>query len=77
MDGKGGAAPLSWETVPTGLDAAGTRIHLHLDGDRAPKWRRYESGIPDAAAEASLYEETRPRSTAIDDGHLVNLRGVN
>ena len=77
FDGKGGAAPLSWETLPTSPDAAGTWVHLHLDSDRARKWLRGESGIPDVAAEALLYEETRPRCTAIDDGLLINLRGVN
>lgn len=77
FDGKGGAAPLSWETLPTGPDAAGTWVHLHLDSDRARKWLRDESGIPDVAAEALLHEETRPRCTAIDDGLLINLRGVN
>jgi len=77
LDGRGGAAPLDWDTLPSGEDAAGSWIHLHLSGERTAQWLRGESGLPPVVAEALLYEETRPRCTAVNDGLLVNLRGVN
>lgn len=77
LDGKGGGAALDWEKLPGGGDAAGTWVHLHLEGARTADWLRNESGLPPVAAEALLYEETRPRCTLIDDGFLINLRGVN
>jgi zinc transporter len=77
FDGQGGAEALDWQTLPSAADAANTWVHLYLDDDRARNWLLEESGIPLVAAEALLYEETRPRCTPIGDGLLLNLRGVN
>jgi zinc transporter len=76
FDGQGGAEALDWQTLPSAADAANTWVHLYLDDDRARNWLLEESGIPLVAAEALLYEETRPRCTPIGDGLLLNLRGV-
>jgi zinc transporter len=77
FDGLGGADALNWQTLPAAADAANTWVHLHMDDDHARNWLLEESGIPPVAAEALLYDETRPRCTPIDDGLLLNLRGVN
>lgn len=77
LDGRGGATALGWQTLPTETDAAGTWVHLHMDDERAQNWLRNKSGIPSVAADALLYEETRPRCTSLGDGLLINLRGVN
>jgi zinc transporter len=77
LDGKGGATALDWDDLPTGADAAGTWIHLHLEDERAQRWLRQESGLPPVLADALLLGETRPRCTAFGDGVLLNLRGVN
>lgn len=77
LDGHGGANALNWQTLPTAADSAGTWVHLHLENEDVQNWLRNKSGIPPIAAEALLYLETRPRCTAIGDGLLINLRGVN
>ena len=77
FDGRGGGEALGWETLPDAADAANTWVHIHMDDERAQNWLRDESGIPAVAAEALLYDETRPRCTSIGDGLLLNLRGVN
>lgn len=54
-------------------------VWLHIDGnsDDNMAWLREQSGIPAAAASALCAIETRPRATPLDDGVMVNLRGVN
>jgi zinc transporter len=78
FDGKGGGESLDWKSLPKASDASDTWVHLQIDDERAQSWLRDESGIPDVAAEALLYEETRPRCTLVgDDGLILTLRGVN
>ena len=77
FDGRGGADTLDWQTLPDTAGAADTWVQLHIDDERAQTWLREESGIPTVAAEALLYEETRPRCRPIGDGLILNLRGVN
>jgi zinc transporter len=77
IDGKGGATELDWESLPAPGDSRSTWIHLQLEDERTRSWLREESGIPPIAAEALLYDETRPRCTDIGDALLINLRGVN
>ena len=43
----------------------------------AQLWLREESRLPDVVVDALLAEESRPRCMAVDDGVLLNLRGVN
>lgn len=53
-------------------------IWLHLDGrnDEARTWLSRQSDIPEVVFGALLASETRPRSDAIGNGALVNLRGL-
>ena len=43
----------------------------------AQLWLREESRLPDVVVDALLAEESRPGCMAVDDGVLLNLRGVN
>ena len=54
-------------------------VWLHIDGNSGDDmgWLRGQSGVPVAAVSAMTAIETRPRATPLDDGVMVNLRGVN
>ncbi len=58
---------------------AAEKIWLHLDvADAASRsWLLKESGLPAQAVDTLLAEETRPRSSLVDSGLLLVLRGVN
>lgn len=51
-------------------------LHLdgRLDGDKA--WLAGQNDLPETVRGALLARETRPRTEFIDDGALVNLRGL-
>jgi zinc transporter len=53
-------------------------VWIHLEGrDEADlAFVRSQSDIPDIAAGALVAQETRPRCDRIDDGAIVNLRGL-
>ena len=76
FDGQGGARTLGWDDLDRPREGF-VWIHLHLDAARARQWLGERSGLDPVAVEALLYEETRPRSTPMGEGLLVNLRGVN
>lgn len=77
FDGRGGGTRLGWKDIPADAEANGTWVHLDLQQEHARRWIASESGLSPIVAEALLDEETRPRCTVINDGLLVNLRGVN
>lgn len=54
-------------------------LWLHIDGNSAAcmEWLHIQSGIPEAAVSALTAVETRPRAAPIEQGVMVNLRGVN
>lgn len=54
-------------------------VWLHFDrtSPEARQWLADRSGLAEHIQEALLAEETRPRATAIGDGTLLILRGVN
>ncbi len=51
-------------------------VHLDRTRERAQRWLREESGVPEAIVESLLTEETRPRMQVVGKGLLVILRGV-
>ncbi|MDE0334714.1 MAG: zinc transporter ZntB [Defluviicoccus sp.] len=77
LDGRGGASPLAWTDLPALSADRAVWIHLNLDSALARRWLAERGDMPDLAAETLFHEETRPRCLAIDDGLLLNLRGVN
>ncbi|MGB3210891.1 MAG: zinc transporter ZntB [Desulforhopalus sp.] len=78
LDGSGGGRRLNWEEIGLWSPAQGILwIHLSYNGFDAATWIQEKSGLDPVVAEALLSEETRPRSTIIDNGLLMTLRGVN
>jgi zinc transporter len=78
LDGQGMGHELDWSGVQKWQLRDGVLwIHLHRNGEEAARWLSKESGLEAIVCEALLAEETRPRVTAVKDGLLVILRGVN
>ena len=52
-------------------------VWVHLDGREAEtlQWLKDHGGMPTTVIYALTAVETRPRSEAVDDGALINLRG--
>lgn len=66
------------ESIEALRDPIATWLHLQADHPEVAKWARQHLAFVDPNAIAALLAaETRPRATAIDEGVLVILRGVN
>ncbi|WP_024852211.1 zinc transporter ZntB [Hydrogenovibrio kuenenii] len=78
MDGNGGGRHLSWDEVQNWTPDQG-KIWLHFDYTEASTrhWLETDSGLDPVIINALLTEDTRPRTTNIEDGLLITLRGVN
>lgn len=78
LDGKGGARNLTWAEVDAWKPAQGSLwVHLDYSDAQAQSWVSDAAQLDPLVAAALLTEETRPRSTAVGDGLLIALRGVN
>lgn len=78
FDGKGGGRDVGWEEVNSWTaDQGKIWIHLLYTSAAAITWLEEQSGIESLVVEALISEETRPRSTVIGKGLILNLRGVN
>lgn len=53
-------------------------VWIHLDGreEETLGWLKEHGGVPESVVYALTATETRPRSEAIGEGALINLRGV-
>ncbi|KQN24864.1 magnesium transporter CorA [Sphingomonas sp. Leaf33] len=51
-------------------------VHLCVSNEHARAWLTDEAKLPDYVVEGLIAAETRPRCTPMDDGALVNLRGM-
>ncbi|GGO85819.1 zinc transporter ZntB [Marinobacterium nitratireducens] len=78
FDRRGGARALAWNEVGDWSPEQGV-LWLHFDytEEAAQHWLRECSGLDPLVANALLTEDTRPRTTVVDNGLLVALRGVN
>jgi zinc transporter len=78
LDKNGGAQELSYEEVDS-VDRTDKILWLHFDysSPEAIDWITNKSDIDSIAIDALLTEETRPRTTILDDSLLMALRGVN
>lgn len=78
LDKNGKADELSYEEIDT-IDKTDKILWLHFDysSDEAIDWITNKSNIDSIAIDALLTEETRPRTTLLDDSLLIALRGVN
>lgn len=78
FDGDGRAEALTWEDLGKRRDGPGFLwIHMHREAAETREFLINASGLPLVACEALLAAESRPRTTAFDDGIIVDIRGVN
>jgi zinc transporter len=78
LDGGGGGEPFAaWERLSAVTDKKGLWVHMKRGAEPAAAWLRDASGLRPLVQEALAAEETRPRCLMIDEGILLNLRGVN
>ena len=78
LDKKGFAEELTYNELDI-VDRTNKILWVHFDysSKEANEWITNKSGIEDVAIDALLTEETRPRTTILNDLLLVALRGVN
>lgn len=78
LNGEGEGTELDWRGVNSWRPQKGFLwVHIDLMHPDAQRWLREEAGVNDVVSEALLAEETRPRSSNMENGILVMLRGVN
>lgn len=81
LDGKGGSSEIEiggLEEFRAGADGdAVLWLHLDINDPRHVDWLTGSSQLEPLVLDALLADETRPRTTAIGDGLLIALRGVN
>lgn len=61
-----------------GYDGSATLVWVHLDANDPAdvSWLHEQAALPEVAISALLATETRPRCEAMEDGALLNLRGL-
>jgi zinc transporter len=79
LDGKGSAKKLTYDDINSNQLPEDGILWVHFDysSQMAKDWIRNKSGIDSVAMDALLTEETRPRTTILNDSFLIALRGVN
>lgn len=79
LDRNGSAKELSYEEINGASlpDNGILWVHFDYSSEIAKDWIRNKSGIDSVAIDALLTEETRPRTTILNDSFLIALRGVN
>jgi len=78
FDGAGGATPMTWDELDLPRDGPSFPwIHLQRDVDDTREFLVNRSGLPRLVCDAMTASESRPRTTAFDEGIMVDLRGVN
>jgi len=78
LDGNGGGDAISdWHSLSEGLSGYSHWVHFDWSADETHDWLKNKSGLRPLIQRALLAEDTRPRCTVVDDGILINLRGMN
>ncbi len=79
LDGNGNAKELTYNDINVDKLPFDGILWVHFDysSQMAKDWIRNKSGIDSVAMDALLTEETRPRTTILNDSFLIALRGVN
>jgi len=78
LDGTGGGRRLEMADIASWTPEQGVLwVHLDYTSENAQQWLRNSAELEELVADALLTEETRPRATAIGNGVLVALRGIN
>lgn len=78
LDGKGGGKHIVWQDIKKWTEEDGLLwVHLDYTYPDSEKWLREQSGLDELIVTALMSDDPRPRSTIMNDGLLVMLRGVN
>jgi zinc transporter len=79
LDDSRQCMPLTSDSVSQEIDSPGLSwVHLDLNHPKTRDWLENEvSHLDPFITDALLADETRPRITQINDGVLINFRGVN
>ncbi|MFH1743922.1 MAG: zinc transporter ZntB [bacterium] len=78
LDGRGGGRDVEWSDIREWSEQNGILwIHLDRSHPESHRWLREQSGLAPFISNALLAEEIRPRTSCVDNGLLVILRGVN
>ncbi|MDD2290893.1 MAG: zinc transporter ZntB [Aliarcobacter sp.] len=79
LDRNGNAKELSYDEINGSTLPEDGILWVHFDysSQMAKDWIRNKSGIDSVAMDALLTEETRPRTTILNDSFLIALRGIN
>ena len=79
LDRNGSAKKLTYDDINSNQPLGDGVLWVHFDysSQMAKDWIRNKSGIDSVAMDALLTEETRPRTTILNDSFLIALRGVN
>lgn len=78
FDGFGSAKEVNYEDINNiKLNEKLLWVHFNYSSSEAIDWITNKSGIDQVAIDALLTEESRPRTTIIDESILLALRGVN
>jgi zinc transporter len=75
---EGSSSAIDWpELAQPESEGGWTWIHFDLASERARAWARTEGMLSSDLVETVFALETRPRCTAMKEGTLIILRGVN
>ena len=78
LDGEGGGQKIDWELARTWKPGEGILwLHLDYEHPETQQWLKEKSGLDVITQKSLIAEETRPRCAGMDNGLLINLRGVN
>jgi zinc transporter len=78
LDGSGNGKEMNWEEIDRWTPDQGILwVHLDRKDPFCQEWIKTQSGLDSIVSEALLHEETRPRCELLENGVLLNLRGVN
>jgi len=76
LAGDGPVRPLSEEEAVAYSGTGLVWVHLEGQDELAAEVHRSDEHIPDVAAHALVATETRPRCDAVEQGAIINLRGL-
>jgi zinc transporter len=75
---ESGLRELDWAGVRAWQPGQGLLwVHLDAAATATEDWLTNDSGLPEIVPPTLLADETRPRASAVGDGVMLNLRGVN
>ena len=78
FDGKGGAKKISFEDINNYEPEMGILwVHFDYSEPQTIDWITNKSNLDPIAIDALLKQETRPRTTILNDSILLALRGIN